>query len=87
MASKIKITVTEELHELKRLFREHPVHLHCRIQMLYLLKSGFSDSTKILSQQLLVGSRAIQHWKNDYLPSGINKLLKYEKGKQKVMGS
>jgi hypothetical protein len=86
MASKIKITVTEELLELKRLFHKHPVHLHCRIQMLYLLKSGFSDSTKLLSQQLLVGSRAIQRWKNDYLSGGINKLLKYEKGKHKSNG-
>ena len=86
MASKIKITVSEELPELKRLFHKHPVHLHCRIQMLYLIKSGFSDSTKVLSKQLMVGSRAIQRWKNDYLSGGTDKLLKFEKGKNKSNG-
>ena len=86
MASKIQITVTEELLELKRLFHKYPVHLHSRIQMLYLIKSGFSDSTKVLGKHLLVGSRALQRWKNDYLSGGINKLLKYEKGKHKSNG-
>ncbi len=71
MASKIKITVIENLPELKRLFHKHPVHLHSRIQMLYLIKSGFSDSTKVLGKHLLVGSRAIQRWKNDYLSGGM----------------
>ncbi len=86
MSSKIKIAVIEDLHTLKRLFHKHPVHLHSRIQMLYLIKSGFSDSTKVLCKHLLVGSRAIQRWKNDYQSGGINKLLKYEKGKHKSNG-
>jgi len=31
----------------------------------------------------MVGSRAIQRWKNDYLVGGIDNLLNYEKGKHK----
>ena len=86
MALKIKIIVTEDLQELKRLFHKHPVHLHSRIQMLYLIKSGVTDSTKVLCNHLLVGSRAIQRWKNDYLAGGIESLLNYEKGKHKSNG-
>lgn len=86
MAFKIKITVTEELPALKRLFHKHPFHLHSRIQMLYLIKSGFTESTKVLSKHLLVGSRAIQRWKNDYQSGGITKLLTFEKGKHKSNG-
>ena len=86
MASKIRITVIEELGELKRLFHKHPVHLHSRIQMLYLIKSGVTESTKVLCKHLLIGSRAIQRLKNDYQSGGINKLLRYEKGKHKSNG-
>lgn len=86
MASKIKLSVTEDLQYLKRLFHKHPVHLHSRIQMLYLIKSGVTDSTKVLCNHLLVGPRAIQRWKNDYLEGGIDLLLSYEKGKNKSNG-
>ena len=34
----------------------------------------------------MVGSRAIQRWKNDYLAGGIESLLNYEKGKHKSNG-
>jgi len=77
MASKIKLSVTEDLQYLKRLFHKHPVHLHSRIQMLYLIKSGVTDSTKVLCNHLLVGPKAIQRWKNDYLEGGIDLLLSY----------
>ena len=86
MASRIKITVTEDLQDLKRLYHKHPAHLHSRIRMLYLIKSGVTESTKVLSGHLMVGSRAIQRWKNDYLVGGIDNLLKYEKGKHKSNG-
>jgi len=83
MASRIKITVTEDLQDLKRLYHKHPAHLHSRLRMLYLIKSGVTESTKVLSGHLMVGSRAIQRWKNDYLVGGIDNLLNYEKGKHK----
>jgi len=86
MAYKIKVTVTGDLSDLKRLFHKHPVHLHVRIQMLYLIKSGVTESTKVLSRHLLVGPRAIQRWKNDYQSGGMDKLLEYEKGKHKSNG-
>lgn len=86
MSIKIKIAVTESLEDLKRLYRKHPVHLHGRIRMLYLIKSGVTDSTKALSIQLLVVPRVIQRWKNDYLTGGIDELLNYEKGKHKSNG-
>jgi transposase len=86
MASKIKIIVTEELQELKRYIHTYPVHLHCRLQMLYLIKSGVTDSTKGLCKHLLVGPRAIQRWKKDYLEGGIGNLLNYKRGKHKSNG-
>jgi hypothetical protein len=86
MASKIKIIVTEDLQELKRLYHKHPVHLHSRIRMLYLIKSGVTGSTKVLCKHLMVCARAIQRWKNDYLVGGMDKLLSHEKGKHKSNG-
>lgn len=86
MASKIKLLVTEDLQELKRLYHQHPYYLHNRVQMLYLIKSGVTDSTKELSYRLLVVTRVIQRWKNAYLSGGIEQLLKYEKGKHKSNG-
>jgi len=86
MALKIQLTISESLEELKRLYHRHPVHLHSRIKMLYLIKSGVTDSTKGLCNHLLIGSRAIQRWKNDYLLGGIDKLLHYEKGIHKSNG-
>lgn len=86
MASKIKITVREDLQELKRLYRKHPVHLHSRIKMLYLIKSGVTDSTQKLSTHLFTVPRVIQRWKNSYLSGGIDKLLSYDKGKNKSNG-
>lgn len=86
MASKINIQVSESLEELKRLFHKHPFHLHGRIQMLYLIKSGITNSTKELTKRLLVGRRAIQRWKIDYAHGGIHGILNYEKGKYKSNG-
>ena len=86
MSSRINLIVTESLQDLKRLYHKHPVHLHGRIQMLYLIKSGITDSTKELSTRLLVVSRVIQRWKNDYLSGGMDNLLSYEKGKHKSNG-
>jgi hypothetical protein len=54
--------------------------------MLYIIKSGVTDSTKGLCNHLLIGSRAIQRWKNDYLIGGIDKLLYYERGIHKSIG-
>jgi len=86
MARKIKVIITESIQELKHLYHKQPVHLHSRIQMLYLIKSGTTDSTKILCSHLLVGPKAIQRWKKDYIDGGIDKLLSYEKGKHKSNG-
>ena len=86
MESKIRISVSEDLQDLKRLYRTHPVYLHSRIQMLYLIKSGITDSTQKLSSHLFVVTRVIQRWKNDYLSGGIDKLLNYDKGKNKSNG-
>jgi hypothetical protein len=86
MAFKIKIRVTESLEELKRLFHSHPVYLHSRIQMLYLIKSGVTDSTKELASRLLVDSRTIQCWKGDYLKGCLAGLLNYIRGKNKSNG-
>jgi hypothetical protein len=86
MAIKINVLVAESLQELKRLYHKHPVHLHGRIRMLYLIKSGVTDSTQSLSTHLLVVPRVIQRWKNTYLTGGIDKLLNYEKGKRKSNG-
>lgn len=86
MAIKIKITVIESLEELKRLFHQHPVHLHGRIQMLYLIKSGVTNSTKELASRLLVDARTIQCWKGDYLEEGLAGLLKYTRGSNKSNG-
>lgn len=86
MASKTILSIRENLSELKQLFHKCPVHLHGRIQMLYLLKSNVTDSTNALSEKLLVTTRAIQHWKKAYLQGGINHLLSYERGKHKSNG-
>ena len=86
MAFKIKITVIESLETLKRLFHSHPVHLHSRIQMLYLIKSGVTDSTKELATRLLVDVRTIQCWKGYYLTEGLAELIKYTRGSYKSNG-
>ncbi|MDI9364675.1 MAG: hypothetical protein QM541_06970 [Flavobacterium sp.] len=86
MALKINLVVTEDLALLKRLYHQHPFYLHNRIQMLYLIKSGVTDSTKELATRLLVVNRVIQRWKNAYLSGGIGQLLKYEKGRHKSNG-
>lgn len=86
MALKKRLTITESQLDLKHLFHKHPVHLHARIQMLYLIKSGVTDSTNVLAEKLLVSTRAIQHWKKEYVQGGINQLLSYERGKHKSNG-
>lgn len=86
MALKSHLSIQENLIELKHLFRKHPVHLHSRIQMLYLIQSKVTDSTNDLSERLLVTTRAIQHWKKAYSQGGIEQLLCYERGKNKSNG-
>lgn len=86
MALKNTLLIKESSAELKSLFRNHPVHLHSRIQMLYLIQSNVTDSTNDLSQKLLVTTRAIQHWKKAYAQGGIEQLLSYERGRHKTNG-
>ena len=86
MAKKITLTIKESLEELRRLFHTHPHHLHPRIQMLYLIKSGITDSTKVLSSHLFMGTRIIQLWKRLYEKSSLKGLLTYQRGKKKNNG-
>lgn len=81
MAKKITLTVTESIEELKRLFHLYPYHLHPRIQMLYLIKFGITDSTKVLSTHLFTGTRVIQTWKRLYEKDSLKGLLNYQRGK------
>src|ERR1700740_1035182 len=86
MALRRQLLIQESCTDLKLLFRKHPVHLHPRIQMLYLIKSAAMDSTNDLSEKLLVSTWAIQHWKKAYAEGGIAQLLVYERGKHKSNG-
>lgn len=86
MAQKSQLSVQESSASLRHLFRTHPVHLHPRIQMLYLIQNKITDSTNDLSAKLLVTTRAIQHWKKAYAQGGIKQLLCYERGKHKSNG-
>lgn len=86
MPKKITITVSEDLSYLKRLFHQHPAHLHSRIQMLYLIKSDVTNSTKELATRLLVSARTIQCWKGHYLTGGLIGLLNYTRGSYKSNG-
>jgi hypothetical protein len=87
MAIRRQLLIQESSADLKVLFRKHPVHLHSRIQMLYLIQTKQADSTNDLSQKLLVTTRAIQHWKKAYAQGGIAQLLLYERGKYKSNGA
>jgi hypothetical protein len=86
MALKNTLLIKESSSELKFLFCNNPVHLHSRIQMLYLIQSNVTDSTNDLSQKLVVTTRAIQHWKKAYAQGGIEQLLRYERRKHKTNG-
>jgi hypothetical protein len=86
MAIRCQLLIQESSADLKSLFRKHPVHLHPRIHMLYLIKSEIMDSTNDLSEKLLVSTRSIQHWKKAYAQGGIAQLLIYERGKHKSNG-
>ena len=66
MASRIKITVTEDLQDLKRLYHKHPAHLHSPLRMLYLIKSGVTESTKILNWHLMVVVRHLVYLQRAY---------------------
>jgi hypothetical protein len=50
MALKSQLSIQESIADLKHLFRRHPVHLHSRNQMLYLIQSRVTDSTNDLSK-------------------------------------
>ena len=86
MAIRRQLLIQESSSDLKLLFRKHPVHLHPRIHMLYLIKSEVTNSSNTLSEKLLVSTRAIQHWKKAYAQGGIAQLLVYERGKFKSNG-
>ena len=62
MSRKTILIIQESATELKQLFRKHPYYLHFRIEMLYLLKTNFSDSPGILATKLLVTMRSVQFW-------------------------
>lgn len=78
-----QIIIQETAQELKKLFRKYPNHLHTRIQFLYSIKTGITDSTKQLALQLMVTEKTIRQWKSTYALGGLNGLLKYERGKNK----
>ena len=66
MAKKIEIIVIESCDELKHFYHKHPIYLHSRIRMLFLIKSGITNSTKELADKLMTGTRIIQTWKRIY---------------------
>ena len=86
MSRKTILIIQESATELKQLFRKHPYYLHPRIEMLYLLKTNFSDSPGILATKLLVTMRSVQFWQKAYAQGGIEQLLSYERGKHKSNG-
>jgi hypothetical protein len=55
--------------------------------MLYLINSGVTDSTKVLSSHLFTGTRVIQTWKRLYEKDSLKGLLNYQRGKNKSNGS
>lgn len=55
--------------------------------MLYYIKSNTTNVTKVLAEKLMVSIPTIQGWKNAYSSGGLENLLKYERGKNKVNGA
>jgi len=84
MAARKDLIIKERIEELKQLFHRHPFHLHGRIMMLYLIKSGITNHTGDLASRLLVKRRVIQTWKSLYATGGIEQLLNYQRGKHKT---
>ena len=74
------ITVTQSLPELKRLLKQSPLHLRCRIQMLILSKQTKVSGKYALADALGVNHNSVQSWRKIYEQHGIEKLLEDKRG-------
>lgn len=74
------ISVKESLTELKKLQKQHPLHVRPRLQMLVLILSGHNTGKQALATALGVNPNSTQSWKQRYEQGGIDLLLSDNRG-------
>ena len=79
----IKVKVTEELSELRRLQKNHPQKFKA-LQMLVILKKQPQVRKIDLALQTGCSDKSIQVWRSKYLQGGIDALLKDSRGGSKA---
>ena len=75
-----KIVVQEELAALQRFHRKAPHHLKPRIKMLLVALQKDVHAKSVLALQLKVSPTTVQEWKKRYQASGLQGLLRDERG-------
>ena len=76
MANALKITVKENLTELKKMLKTSAPHLTPKLKMLIIIKESELDLNKNeLAKEVGVNHNSIQKWRKKYLAGGIKSLL------------
>jgi transposase len=75
-----KVVVKEELAALQKLHRKAPHHLRPRIKMLLVVLQKDVHSKSELARHLKVSHTTVQEWKKRYAQSGLQELLRDERG-------
>ena len=76
MVNALKITVKENLTELKKMLKTSAPHLTPKLKMLIIIKESELDLNKNeLAKEVGVNHNRIQKWRKKYLAGGIKSLL------------
>jgi transposase len=79
MAHALRVVVKEEIQELKKLQKKHPLS-SSKLQMLILIKGGIIVSKDALAQALSVSTNSVHKWRTNYIAGGMDLLLKDNRG-------